>query len=190
MMPMAQKTVADEVGVQHQICKAHVLRNTEALLDTYQPLVAKDADGSLAAIGVSPEQAAADLTRLGELVKSRRREQAAELEALHRRYREAAPPQEGAHFSLAYRLRLLFLDRWNLWHRLTRYRSWKGPKGETLDGTNNASERAIGWWIKERYRTMRGYKVPGNAVNVSRLLACCGNFLSAQDGATLPGFQQ
>jgi hypothetical protein len=47
------KTVADEIGVQHQICQAHVLRNTEALLDKYQPLVAKDADGSLGAIGVS-----------------------------------------------------------------------------------------------------------------------------------------
>jgi len=78
------------------------------------------------------------------------------LEALHRRYLEAAPPYEGAHHSLAYRLRLLFLDRWNRWHRLTRYRTWKGPQDETLDGTNNASERAIGWWIKERYRTMRG----------------------------------
>ena len=57
------KTVADEVGVQHQVCKAHVLRNTEALLERYQPLVMKDADGSLGAIGVSPEQAVADLTR-------------------------------------------------------------------------------------------------------------------------------
>jgi hypothetical protein len=90
------------------------------------------------------------------LVKSRQREQATELETMHRRYVEAPPPQEGEHQSLAYRLRLLFLDRWNLWHRLTRYRQWKGPKGETLDGTNNACERAIGWWIKERYRTMRG----------------------------------
>jgi hypothetical protein len=58
------KTVADEVGVQHQVCKAHVLRNTETLIERYQPLVAKDADGSLKAIGVSPEQAAADLTRV------------------------------------------------------------------------------------------------------------------------------
>jgi len=155
-MPMAQKTVADEVGVQHQVCKAHVLRNTDALIDKYQPFVASDADGSLGAIGVSPQQAAADLTRLGELVRSRQREQASELEALHRRYLQAVPPREGEHQSLAYRLRLLFLDRWNLWHRLTRYRSWKGPQGETLDGTNNACERAIGWWIKERYRTMRG----------------------------------
>jgi len=180
------KTVADEVGVQHQVCKAHVLRNTETLIERYQPLVARDADGSLKAIDVSPQQAAADLTRLGELVKSRQREQATELETMHRRYVEAPPPQEGEHQSLAYRLRLLFLDRWNLWHRLTRYRKWKGPKGETLDGTNNACERAIGWWIKERYRTMRGYKVPENAVRVSRLLAWCGNFLNTEDGANLP----
>jgi transposase-like protein len=58
------KTVADEVGVQHQICKAHVLRNTQTLIERYQPLVARDADGSLQAIGVSPQQAAADLTRV------------------------------------------------------------------------------------------------------------------------------
>ena len=184
------KTVADEVGVQHQVCIAHVLRNTETLIERYQPLVARDADGSLQAIGVSPQQATADLTRLGELIKSRQREQAAELEALHRRYLQAAPPQEGAHQSVAYRLRLLFLDRWNLWHRLTRYRKWKGPEGETLDGTNNACERAIGWWIKERYRTMRGYKVPENAVRVSRLLAYCGNFLTTEDGANLAGLLQ
>jgi hypothetical protein len=184
------KTVADEVGVQHQVCKAHVLRNTDALIEKYQPLVASDADGSLHAIGVSPQQAAADLTRLGELVRSRERKQAPELEALHRRYLQAAPPREGEHQSLAYRLRLLFLDRWNLWPRLTRYRTWKGPKGETLDGTNNACERAIGWWIKERYRTMRGYKVPEHAVGVSRLLAWCGNFLNAQDGAILAGLLQ
>jgi hypothetical protein len=184
------KAVADEVGVQHQVCKAHVLRNTEALIERYQPLVARDADGSLKAIGVSPEPAAADLARLGELVKSRQREEATELEALHRRYLEASPPQEGEHQSLAYRLRLLFLDRWNLWHRLTRYRQWKGPKEETLDGTNNACERAIGWWIKERYRTMRGYKVPENAVGVSRLLAWCGNFLNSEDGAMLAGLLQ
>ncbi len=179
------KTVADEVGVQHQGCKAHVLRNTEDLMERSQPLVAKDADGSLQASGVTPQQAAADLERLGELFKSRQREQAPELEAMHRRYLEASPPQAGEHQSLAYRLRLLCLDRWNLWPRLTRYRKWKGPKGETLAGTNNACEGAIGWWIKERYRTMRGYKVPENALRVSGLLACCGNFLNAENGAIL-----
>jgi len=48
--------------------------------------------------------------------------------------------------------------------------AWTGAS-EQLDGTNNACERAIGWWIKERYRSMRGYKVPANALRVSRLLA-------------------
>ena len=76
--------------------------------------MAKDADGSLKAIGVSREQAAADLTRLGELVKSRKREQGSELETIHRRYLQAAPPQAGEHQSVAYRLRLLFpRSAWN-----------------------------------------------------------------------------
>jgi hypothetical protein len=42
----------------------------------------------------------------------------------------------------------------------------------------------IGWWIKERYRSMRGYKVPENAVWLSRFLAWCGNFLN-RGGANL-----
>ena len=178
------KTVADEVGVQHQVCKSHVLRNTDRLIEQLKPLVLHDSDGSLSSIHVTGQQAAADLERLGELVRSRQREQGHDLEELHRRYLHARAPREGEHQSLAYRLRLLFLDRWNLWHRLTRYRLWKGPKGEQLDGTNNACERAIGWWIKERYRSMRGYKVPENAVRVSRFLAWCGNFLQ-QGGADL-----
>ena len=172
------KTAADELGLLHQVCKSHVKRNTQALIDDLRPLVAKESDGSLKAIGVEPAQAIADLARLGELISSRQPEQGKELAGLHRRYLAAAPPKKGSVASLAYRLRLLYLDRWNLWSRLTRYRKWRGPNDEQLDGTNNACERAIGWWIKERYRCMRGYKVPANALRLSRLLAWCGNFLN------------
>ena len=56
--------------------------------------------------------------------------------------------------TLAYRMRLFSLDRWNLWPRLTFYRTWRDEDGERLDGTNNATERVIGWWVKERYRTI------------------------------------
>ena len=92
----------------------------------------------------------------------------------------APAPAKGASASLAYRLRNLFLDRWNLWPRLTFYRTWKDAAGDRiLDGTNNACERAIGWWIKERYRTMRGYKRNQSALNVSRLIAHCGNHLNS-----------
>ena len=80
--------------------------------------------------------------------------------------------------TLAYRMRLFSLDRWNLWPRLTFYRTWQDEDGERLDGTNNATERAIGWWVKERYRTMRGYKRQQSVLNVSRLTAWAGSQLN------------
>lgn len=180
----ALKSAADELDVDQQVCKGHVGRNTEALVESLQTEAATDADGSLAAIGIPPEEAVADLKRLDELVRTRRPEDVDQLGEMHCRYIAASPPSAGQKASVAYRLRLLFLDRWNLWSRLTRYRSWRGPNGETIDGTNNASERAIGWWVKERYRTMRGYKRRKSAVNVSRLLAWCGNHLD-RGGADL-----
>jgi transposase-like protein len=180
----ALKTVADELGMDHQVCKSHVKRNTEVLVESLGELAKGDRDGSLAAIDVTPEQALKDLKRLEELTDSRQPEDQDELGEMHQRYVEAAPPKPGEKASVGYRLRLLFLDRWNLWRRLTRYRIWKGPHGETVDGTNNGCERAIGWWIKERYRTMRGYKRRKSAVNVSRLLAWCGNYLE-RGGADL-----
>src|SRR5829696_6478762 len=178
------KTAADASGLLQQVCKAHVERNTEAWVDAIAPALSVDADGSLAAIGVRPEQALADGQALLHLMTERQPtlEAAALLAAIHRRYLTAAKPAKGETMSLAYRLRLFSLDRWNLWPRLTRYRSWEGPDGETLDGTNNACERAIGWWVKERYRSMRGYKRPASMLNVSRLIAAMGNAL---DG---PGF--
>jgi len=178
------KQVADELAIAHQVCKSHVKRNTEALVENLSPLAARDPDGSLAAIGVSPQQAVDDLQRLVQLVRQRQPEAAQELRQMHLRYIGASPPGEGERATVAYRLRMVFLDRWTLWPRLTRYRTWRGPRGETVDGTNNADERAIGWWIKERYRTMRGYKRPDNAVHVSRLLAWCGNHLD-RGGANL-----
>ena len=182
----ALKTVADELGLEQQVCKSHVKRNTEDLIDELCPKVAKDEDGSLSACGVASEQAEADLLRLKELIVSRKPEEVTEVQEMHQRYLKAAPPRKGERASLAYRLRRLFGDRSKLWSRLTGYRKWNESHEdhERLDGTNNACERAIGWWVKERYRSMRGYKVPANAVRVSRLIAWCGNFLD-KGGANL-----
>jgi transposase-like protein len=178
------KTAANANGLLQQVCKSHVQRNTEAWVEAIIPALAADADGSLAGIGVAPEQALADCQDLLRLMRERQPgpEASALLAAIHRRYLEAAKPAAGERMSLAYRLRLFSLDRWNLWGHLTRYRTWTGPDGETLDGTNNACERAIGWWIKERYRTMRGYKRPASVLSVSRLIAAMGNALQG------PGF--
>ena len=178
------KTAADACGLPHQVCTAHVQRNTDAWVEAILPALRTDADGSLAACGVRRRQAMADAQALQQVMTERTPtpDAHATLAAIHRRYLQAAKPRPGEPMSVAYRLRLFSLDRWNLWGRLTRYRTWAGPDGETLDGTNNACERAIGWWVKGRYRSMRGYKRPLSILHVSRLIAAMGNALTG------PGF--
>lgn len=106
---------------------------------------------------------------------------AAKLEEIHSHYAQARSARKLGldKETLAYRMRLLTLDRWNLWPRLTLYRHWRSRNDQRLDGTNNATERSIGWRVKERYRPMRGYKRKQSVLNVSRLIAWAGNFLDA-----------
>ena len=175
----AFKKVSDETGRAHQVCKSHVGRNTDALVDELSALIGAGQDRSLETIGISSEQALADLARMKVLIHSRQPEEQAELEHMYQRYANARKPAKGKRFDVAYRMRNLFLDRWNLWPRLTFYRTWRDEYGHVkLDGTNNGCERSIGWWVKERYRSMRGYKRDQSALNVSRLIAFAGNHLS------------
>lgn len=175
------KTAAADNGLKHQICKSHVLRNTEDWVAEMRPQLARDADGSLTQIGVPAQQAVQDCDSLLHLMQERRPtpEAQAQLAAIHQRYIAAPTPRELGQekTTLAYRLRLFSLDRWNLWRRLTLYRTWQDRQGERMDGTNNATERIIGWRVKERYRTLRGYKRPASVLNVSRLIAWAGNLL-------------
>jgi transposase-like protein len=175
----AFKKVSDETGRAHQVCKSHVGRNTDALVEELSALIHNSQDRSLELIGVSSEQALADLANLKRLIHSRQPEEQGQLEQMYERYAQAHKPAKGKRFDIAYRMRNLFLDRWNLWPRLTFYRTWRDEYDHLkLDGTNNDCERSIGWWVKERYRTMRGYKRERSALNVSRLIAFAGNHLS------------
>jgi len=175
----AFKRVSDETGRAQQVCKSHVGQNTDALVEDLSVIIRAGQDRSLESIGVSTEQALADLARLKTLIHSRQPEEQEELEQMYLRYANARKPAKGKRFEIAYRMRNLFLDRWNLWPRLTFYRTWRDEYGNViLDGTNNHCERSIGWWVKERYRSMRGYKREQSALNVSRLIACAGNHLS------------
>jgi transposase-like protein len=175
----ALKQVSDQTGRSQQVCKSHVGRNTDALVAELAGLIRAGQDHSLDAIGILPEQALADLASLTELIHTRRPEDQSRLEDIYLRYAQARKPGKGKKYDLAYRMRNLFMDRWNLWPRLTFYRTWKDEYGnEILDGTNNHCERAIGWWIKERYRSMRSYKQEQSALGVSRLIAFAGNNLA------------
>jgi hypothetical protein len=172
------KIVSDETGRSQQVCKSHVVGNTEALVDELSAILQSDQDHSLDAIRVTSEQALADLAKLKSLIHSRQPEDQPVLEEMYLRYAKARKPGKGKKHDVAFRLRNLLMDRWNLWPRLTFYRTWKDEyENLILDGTNNACERSIGWWIKERYRPMRGYKREQSALNVSRLIAFAGNHL-------------
>jgi len=175
----AFKQVSDQTGRSQQVCKSHVFRNTEALVAEFSEIIRAGQDHSLDAIGIPPAQALADLASLTELIHARRLEDQSRLEEIYLRYAQARKPGKGKKYDVAYRMRKLFMDRWNLWPRLTFYRTWKDEYGnEILDGTNNHCERAIGWWIKERYRSMRGYKQEQSALGISRLIAFAGNNLA------------
>lgn len=175
----AFKRVSDETGRSQQVCKSHVGRNTDALVAELSVLIGAGSDHSLETLGIAPAQALADLAALQAMIHSRCPEDQARLENLYLRYANARKPGKGKKHDLAYRMRNLFMDRWNLWPRLTFYRTWRDADDhEILDGTNNDCERAIGWWIKERYRSMRGYKQTDSALGVSRLIACAGNHLT------------
>ena len=63
-------------------------------------------------------------------------------------------------------MRMLGTRLWDNWKRLTLYQR----RGD-LDGTNNTTERLTGWWIKERYRTTRGYQREASIKNVVFLTA-------------------
>ncbi len=174
----AFKKVSDETGRSQQVCKSHVGRNTDALVDELSAIARAGQDHSLEAIGITPQQALADLAALKTMIHTRLPEDQAKLETIYLRYASARKPGKGKKHDLAYRIRNLFMDRGNLWPRLTFYRTWKDEHGNSiLDGTNNDCERGIGWWIKERYRSMRGYKRERSALGVSRLIAYAGNCL-------------
>jgi len=75
----------------------------------------------------------------------------------------------GQRHTVWFRMRMLSTRLWQRWRRLT----LDLCRGD-LDGTNNSAERMIGWWIQERYRTMRGYKRTESIRNVVTLAAHLG----------------
>lgn len=165
------KTVADHLGLKHQICRAHVNRNVHDLiaalgtkaLEHPAPVPWELAD-------LTVDQFLEDLDTVEWIIKSMPADGQAQLQTLAARYQGAPPPVIGQKATMWYRMRLLTLDWSEHWARLALYQSWRGEKNEKLDGTNNASEQVIGQCVKERYRSMRGYKRRASVVNVSSLI--------------------
>jgi len=153
------KAAADAAAVEQQICQQHVVPNTLQLISE----IAEQLE-SLPAESHGPDNASIvdaldDLATLEEIILGRASGSGTHLDRLQRRYQHAPLPRKGTKASPWARLRLLTLDLSEDWPRLTLTDCYRDPTGKRLvPPTNNISEQNIGLNIKERYRTMRGYK--------------------------------
>lgn len=165
------KAVADAANVGHQVCRRHVTANVLAFIAEARERLLTDPPPPPKGMEVTPDQLLADLESLEWIILGLPEKGAQMLEEMYLRYAHAPPPGKGEQATLWYRARNRFLDLWNNWARLSCYLRLKEKKGEELHATNNVTERAIGWAVKERYRTMRGYKRDESILNVTTLTA-------------------
>lgn len=171
--------VADELGLEHQICRSHVKRNVDDLANELRMQVGAG-EPVPEEVDSSPERLLGDLVLLQWLVRARPADGEERLEVLYDRYKAAPQPKAGQRHTVWYRLRMMITRLWERWRRLT-----LDQRRDDLDGTNNSSERCIGWWLKEHYRVMRGYKRTESIRNVFTLTAHMGARSGNYDMGTL-----
>jgi transposase-like protein len=164
----AYKSVADELGLDHQICRGHVKRNVDDWAETVLKQLKKK-EPLPESVESSTERLQEDVQTIQQLVRERPPDAPDSLEEMYYRYMAAPVPKKGERHTVWYRMRMRITRLWENWDRLT-----LDQRRDDLDGTNNSSERLIGWWIKERYRTMRGYKRTESIRNVVTLTARMG----------------
>lgn len=175
----AYPDIADACGIDHQLCKTHIQRNVEDLCESLGQQMERQ-EPPPAGSDLSPEQLSQELKQLEDLVHERPADGEAQLARLYDRYKDVPQPRPGKPHSIWQRMRMLITRLWQRWRKFT-----LDQRRDDLDGTNNASERLIGWWIKERYRTMRGYKRTESIRNVVSLTTLMGAFNGYYDMAEL-----
>jgi transposase-like protein len=164
------KVLADEMGVEHSICRAHVNRNVARITGELAQQAHTTDTSPPPGVTRSEKELLADLEYCQLLVALRPPDGQTQLLQLLRHYQAAPAPPKGQKASIWYRFRLALLRWANNWRRLTFDHIWNRQHKLRLDGTNNVAERAIGSWIKERYRTMRTYKRLASVTNLTRLI--------------------
>ena len=160
--------VADDLGLDQQLCRRHVKENVETVAEELEQQLAANEPPPTES-DLTPEQLQIDLQQLRTLVWHRPEDGEEQLAALYDRYKGVPKPPVGVRHSVWYRMRMLITRLWEWWRKFT-----LDQRRADVPGTNNACERLIGWWIKERYRTMRGYKRAASIKNVVTLTARMG----------------
>jgi transposase-like protein len=179
------KAVADQAGVGHQICRRHVTRNGLDFVAWAADQVLNKPPSVPAGLDVTPDQLLEDLAQLEWILLGQPGNAEQLLGKLYDRYSHSPPPKKGRRASIWYRMRNHVLRLWNHWRRYTCYRTPRAEDRIKVPETNNTTERVIGWSIKERYRTMRGYKRPDSIRNVAMLTAWLREEPNGRDMSTL-----
>jgi hypothetical protein len=196
----AFKTAADAAGVQQQVCQQHVVPNTLTLLSEIVEQIEHLPPPLSSPPGLSVAQAFDDIALLEDTNLARAPGSQRHLNDLCWRYQDVPVPKRGVKADPGYHLRLLTLDLAEDWPRLTLTDRHRDAEGKRLvPATNNVSKRGIGLNIKERYRTMRGYKSTTSLRCTPALTAylrgqqgaeCFSGLLAARDfdqAARIPG---
>jgi transposase-like protein len=181
----AFKGVADRAGLSHQICRQHVTRNVLDFIAQTAEGVWKQPPAVPPELNCSSDQLLADLDLLEWIMLGQPENAASYLADLYDRYAKAPSPRRGQRATPWYRMRNHVLRLWNHWQRHVCYQSAVAEKELAVSQTNNATERVIGWGIKERYRTMRCYKRPESIKNVTHLTTWLQESTEKRDMATL-----
>jgi len=164
----AYNEVVDDTGLAHQVCRNHAKRNTDHLAESLDKHL-QHAEPLPEGVVLTPKQVTEDLEQLRTWIRERPEDGEERLAKMYDRYKGIPKPKNGERHSVWYRMRMMVTRMWLRWRSLTLDQS-----RDDLDGTNNACERLIGWWIKERYRTMRGYKREESLRNAASLTAYIG----------------
>jgi len=155
------KALADELSLEHAVCQQHVVPNKLTLLVSIAAQLEKQRErgGLMASTPAKVAQALEDVLELEDLILGRCPGSQTRLDALARGYEQEPLPGKGQRATPFARLKLLTQDLVANWPRLTLTESRRYAQGRRfVPATNNVSEQQIGLNIKERYRSMRGYK--------------------------------
>jgi transposase-like protein len=179
------KDVGDELGLAHGLCHQHVVPNTLRKLAQ----IAEQLESRLERAGQSGpgrkkiEEAIEHILELEQIILWGCPGSQQRLDELVQVYEQEPLPKKGQRATPFARLKLLTLRLGASWPRLTLAEICRDKDGgRFIPKTNNVSEQGIGMNIKERYRTMRGYK---SRVSLLRVVALTSHLRDEGDDQAL-----
>jgi hypothetical protein len=179
------KDVGDELSLEHALCHQHVVPNTlRKLAEIAEQLESRlEREGDAGPGRKKIKEAMGHILELEQIILWGCPGSQQRLDELVQVYEQERLPKKGQRATPFARLKLLTLRLAASWPRLTLAETLRDKGGgRFIPKTNNVSEQGIGMNIKERYRTMRGYK---SRVSLLRVVALTSHLRDEGDDQAL-----